>query len=251
MVLPHDDVGAGPDVVLLHAGVADRGMWSDLLDPVADAGFRVVALDLPGFGEARGAGSPDGPWADVVETMDELAIDDAAVVGVSYGGMVAQRLAYVSPDRVSALVLVSTPVPGHSFSAELIAAQSREEAAFEDEDLDGAVAAVLDTWTRPDMPDVRSRVETMQRRAYELQSRAEDADPDDPLDEDPAPLAKIVAPTLVINGNLDWDDFRTAGDALVQVLPDARQITLQGAGHLAPLERPDDFREALISFLRT
>ena len=52
MLLPHDDVGAGPAVVLLHAGIADRTMWREQLGPIADAGHRVVALDRPGFGEA-------------------------------------------------------------------------------------------------------------------------------------------------------------------------------------------------------
>lgn len=52
MTLPHDDVGAGPALVLLHAGVADRRIWSEHLQPLAGAGFRALALDLPGFGDA-------------------------------------------------------------------------------------------------------------------------------------------------------------------------------------------------------
>ena len=52
MTLPHDEAGDGPAVVLLHAGIADRTMWSEHLDSLAAAGFRVIAPDLPGFGEA-------------------------------------------------------------------------------------------------------------------------------------------------------------------------------------------------------
>ncbi len=251
MVLPHDEAGDGPVLLLLHAGVADRSMWSELLTPLADAGHRVVAVDLPGFGEAPGLASPVGPWADVKDTLDALRVDFAAVVGVSYGGMVAQRLAYVYPGSVSALVLVSTPAPGHEFSEELLAAESREEQALEEEDLDGALAAVLDTWTQPDREDVRTRIAAMQRRAFELQAGIEDMNADDPLDEDPGAIAAITVPTLLVNGALDWEDFRASGDVLARVLPDARQLTLDGAGHLAPLETPEAFTEAVISFLET
>jgi pimeloyl-ACP methyl ester carboxylesterase len=50
VTLPHDEAGSGPAVVLLHAGVADRTMWSEHLEHLADAGYRAVAMDLPGFG---------------------------------------------------------------------------------------------------------------------------------------------------------------------------------------------------------
>jgi 3-oxoadipate enol-lactonase len=49
VLLPHDDVGTGLAVVLLHAGIADRTMWAEHLRPVAAAGYRVVAMDVPGF----------------------------------------------------------------------------------------------------------------------------------------------------------------------------------------------------------
>ena len=110
MLLPHDDVGDGPAIVFLHAGIADRTMWREQLGPIADAGHRVVAMDLPAFGEA--APPPvDAPWSDVLQTMDALAIDSAALVGNSHGGRVAMRVAVVAPERVAALVLVSAPPP--------------------------------------------------------------------------------------------------------------------------------------------
>ncbi|MGH9062286.1 MAG: alpha/beta fold hydrolase [Acidimicrobiales bacterium] len=53
MLLPYDEAGDGEPVILLHAGVADRTMWHEHLEPLAAAGYRVLAIDLPGFGEAR------------------------------------------------------------------------------------------------------------------------------------------------------------------------------------------------------
>ena len=51
-MLPYDEAGSGPAVMLLHAGVADRSMWDDTLPALAAAGFHAIAPDLPGFGEA-------------------------------------------------------------------------------------------------------------------------------------------------------------------------------------------------------
>ena len=92
-VLPHDEAGSGPAVILLHAGIADRTMWSEHLDALAGAGFRAVAPDLSGFGEAAVTVGEQAPWIDVLATMDALEIHDAILVGNSFGGAVALRAA--------------------------------------------------------------------------------------------------------------------------------------------------------------
>ena len=217
-------------VVLLHAGVADRSMWSDHLPPLADAGFRAVALDLPGFGEAPVGQGEQAPWADVLATMD----------------------AVVAPERVSALVLVSTPAPGIEPSAQLEAVWKAEEAALERGDIDGAVRAVVTAWTLPDAPAaLRDRVAAMQRRAFALQGDAGPvSEAPDPLDDDPEVLASIAVPALVAVGETDLEDFHTGAEVLSQTLPRSRSVTIAGAGHLAPLETPERFRELLLEFLR-
>ena len=249
-MLPHDEVGAGPAVVLLHAGVADRTMWSEHLPPLADAGFRAVALDLPGFGEATVSDGEQAPWSDVLATMDELAIGRAALVGNSFGAAVALRVAVVAPERISALVLVSAPAPGIEPSAELEALWEAEESALERGDVEGAVRAVVEGWTTPDSPAaLRHRVAAMQRRAFELQRAAGPvAEAPDPLDEQPEALADIAVPALVAVGESDLQDFRRGAEALAQALPRSRLVTIEGARHLAPLEAPARFRELLLEF---
>src|SRR5437763_10396557 len=96
--LPHDDIGSGKPLVLLHAGIADRRMWAQHLEPFAAAGFRVVAPDLPGFGDAPVAPSPEAPWLDVLAMLDELGIDNAALAGNSFGAGVALRAAVTAPS---------------------------------------------------------------------------------------------------------------------------------------------------------
>jgi pimeloyl-ACP methyl ester carboxylesterase len=254
VVLPYDEAGSGPAVVLLHAGVADRGMWSEHLEPVAEAGYRVLAVDLPGFGEAPMSDSPDAPWTDVLETMDARGIDRAALVGNSFGGAVALRAAAVAPSRVTALVLISAPPPGLTPSPQLQDAWEAEESALERGDIEAAVDAVVSAWTLPDSPaSVRARVAAMQRRAFELQgagaSEGEAPEAPDPLEEHPDALGALDVPALVAAGDREMSDFRQGAKQLAATLPRARHAVIKGAGHLAPLETPEAFRELVLGFL--
>jgi pimeloyl-ACP methyl ester carboxylesterase len=251
MVLPVDDVGSGRALVLLHAGVADRSMWREHLAPLAEAGFRVLALDLPGFGEAPASSVEDAPWKDVLETLDAVGVARAVVVGNSFGGAVALRVAAIAPEIVDGLVLVSTPAPGLEPSAELEAAWAAEESALERKDIDGAVESVLDAWLLADAPsELRERVAATQRRALERQvAHAAAPEVRDPLYDDLEPVAAIGVPALVAVGEHDMSDFHLGADALCSALPNARGEVIAGAGHLAPLEQPRAFRELVLGFL--
>ncbi len=251
VVLPHDEAGSGPAVVLLHAGIADRTMWSEHLERLAHAGHRAVAVDLPGFGEARVAPGEQAPWADVLRTMDELSIVRAALVGNSFGGAVALRAALIAPDRVSALALISAPPPDLEPSPELKAAWEAEEAALQRGDTEAAVEAVVSAWTLPDAsPELRDRVATMQRRAFALQAEApRTTEAPDPVEQQPEALARLSVPTLVAAGELDKRDFREGAEAMARALPHARHAVIGGAGHLPPLETPEAFWELVLACL--
>lgn len=249
MVLPHDEIGTGPAVVLLHAGLADRRMWADLLPSLAAAGYRAIAVDLPGFGDAADPGSV--PHGAVLETMDGLDVERAVLIGNSFGGAVALRVAVVAPDRVAALALVSAPAPGVEPSAELEAVWEAEESALERGDLDGAVSAVVDAWTLPDAPRaLRDRIAEMQRRALELQAAAGDLPPaDDPLEPDSSALSTLNIPALVAVGEFDMRDFQVGADVLARELRQARIVIIPEAGHMAPLEQPKAFRQLIVEYL--
>ena len=90
-------------VLLLHAGIADRRMWAPQVEALEAAGHRVVAPDLPGFGDA----ALEPPTIDYVAFAAELLDDPAAVVGCSFGGRVALELAGSQPELVRKLVLVA------------------------------------------------------------------------------------------------------------------------------------------------
>jgi pimeloyl-ACP methyl ester carboxylesterase len=251
MVLPLDEAGDGPALVLLHAGIADRTMWSDHLAPLAEAGFRAIAPDMPGFGSAPVAEDEDAPWNDVLRTMDALSVARAAMVGCSFGGAIAVRVAVTAPERVSGLALCSAPSHDVEPSAELEAAWAAEEAAIERGDTDAAVAAVVDTWTLPDAPaELRARVATMQRRALAQQAAATaPPEAEDPLANDPDSLDRLGLPALVAVGEHDKQEFHQAAEVFARRLHVARPVTIAGAGHLAPLETPETFRRLLLEFL--
>jgi pimeloyl-ACP methyl ester carboxylesterase len=245
MQLPHDEAGTGPALLLLHAGVADRTMWSEHLEPLAATGRRVVALDLPGFGEAPVA-PHDAAWEDVLETLDALAIGDAALAGVSFGGAIALRVAAVAPGRVTSLVVVSAPPPDLDPSPTLEAAWTAEGEALERGDVGAATEAIVDAWTLPDAPAaLRERVAAMQRRAFEVQLAApepeERPDPVASLDA----LGALTVPTVIAAGEHDMPDFREGAERMAAAIPGARHVVIEGAGHLAPLETPGRFRALL------
>jgi pimeloyl-ACP methyl ester carboxylesterase len=236
--------------MLVHAGIADRRMWRDHLPWLAANGWHAVAPDLPGFGEHVPSADPPAPWAFLRDVLDELAIDQAVVVGCSFGGAVALRLAVTAPERVRALAMISSPAPGMEPSAQLEAAWTAESEAMERGDIDAAVDAVMAAWLAPDAPgELRDLVAAMQRRAFELDPEGTMPEPPDPLEEHPERVHEIAVPALVAAGESDMPDFTWSAKQLADALPQASHHVIAGAGHLAPLEAPAAFRELLSGFL--
>ena len=252
MKLPHTEAGDGPALLLLHAGIANRRMWSEHLEPLAAAGHRVVAVDLPGFGEAAPGREPVAHWEEVLETMAALDIERASLVGSSFGAAVALRAAALHPHRVSSLLLFSAPaVPEPDPSPELLGAWDAEEEALAVSDLEQAVEVTLANWVRPEAPtEVRARIAEMQRKNYELHTPEEQPkQAADPLEDDPALLSAIDCPVLLAAGESDMTDFKNALPELASKLPGARTVLIAGCGHLAPLEAPDEFRRLVLENL--
>ena len=247
MTLSHDVAGDGPAVVLLHSGVCDRRMWDAQWPALIAAGYRLVRCDFRGFGETPAADGPCDDAEDVLELLDALGIGRAALIASSYGGRVALEIAARWPDRVSALALLCTALPGHEPTAERHSFNEREEALIEAGDIDGAVELIVDTWLGPDADDAaREAVRQMQRHAFEVQLAAEEFEPVTAEFD----LAAIQAPCLILSGGHDMADFRQIADRLAGLLADARHDELPWAGHLPSMERPAAVTGLLAGFLR-
>ena len=255
--LNYELTGDGPAVVLVHEGVCDLRMWDELVGPLARE-FTVLRYDMRGYGDST---LPPGPFSqsgDLLGLLDHVGIERAALVGVSYGGRVALDTAFVAPDRVSALVLAAPGLRDHEWSKAIREFGDEEERLLEAGDIDAATELNVRLWVDgpnrgPDAvgKDVRERVRQMQRRAFDVQLAAYEADPA-PGPEDPLVLrlGEIATPTLVIVGNADAPDFLEIADKLEAELPDARKVVLADTAHTVPLERPDEFRELTLDFLR-
>src|SRR5438128_8550547 len=105
-----DDFGAGDPVLLLHGFPATRRLWSQVAPPLAEAGYRVIAPDLVGYGESEpapgiGVGMVNQTrW--MLELLDRLGIQQAAVVAHDVGTAAAQLMLVRAPERIRALALM-------------------------------------------------------------------------------------------------------------------------------------------------
>ena len=126
-----------------------------------------------------------------------------------------------------------------------------EETALERGDIDGAVAAVVEAWLQPDAPTgLRERVAAMQRRAFALQRLVSDVqEGHDPLEDDSEVLGRLQIPVLAAAGEADMPDFKAGAAEIAELVPRGEVAVIHGAGHLAPLEAPDAFKELLLGFL--
>jgi pimeloyl-ACP methyl ester carboxylesterase len=190
---------------------------------------------------------PQAPWEDVLRSLRDLEVGPAHLVGNSYGAAVALRAAVVAPAAVRSLTLVSPPPLNLEPSPALEAAWDAENEALERGDLDAAVNAVLEAWLQPESPPaLRDRIASMQRRAFELQQGATDVhEAPDPLEGDPDALSRVRVPVLALAGAADMPDFKLGAEQIAEAAPDGRMEVITGAGHLAPLEAPDEFWNAL------
>jgi pimeloyl-ACP methyl ester carboxylesterase len=104
--LGRDDRGEGEPLVLLHGVATSRLIWSRVAEPLA-RGRRVIAVDLPGFGES----APAGPGFELDQVADRLierlGVERFDLVGHSLGGAVALAVAARHPDALRRLVLVA------------------------------------------------------------------------------------------------------------------------------------------------
>jgi pimeloyl-ACP methyl ester carboxylesterase len=249
VLLFHQEDGSGPDVVLLHSGVADGSSWEPQAEALAPH-FRVIRPDLRGFGRSPLPHEPYTNAGDVLNLLDHLDVSACHVVGSSMGGQVALEMAVTRPERVASLVLLCPAFGGLDPSDVAQAFGDREAALLEAGAVDEAVELNVETWLGPEAStDVRDRVRRMQRHAFDVQLAA-DADPTfpwpDPVDVDPS---LIRAPTLVVSGNHDMDHFHRVARHLASSIPDARLSALPWAGHLPGVERPQLVSDLLLEFL--
>jgi pimeloyl-ACP methyl ester carboxylesterase len=241
-------------VVMLHGVGGGKEAFRPQIQPLAEAGYRAIAWDMPGYGESPAIAPCDmaGLAAALVALLDRLDIERAALLGHSMGAMVALEAVARTPARVAALVLsAGSPAFGKPDGA-------WQQAFLRDRlgplDAGGTMAEVAHRLV-PSMvgegfapegaalaASIMSRVPPATYRAalHALMG----------FDRRDA-LAGIGVPTLAIAGELDPAAPAAVMEKMAARIPGARYVLLPRAGHLANLEQPAAFNAAVLEFLHT
>jgi pimeloyl-ACP methyl ester carboxylesterase len=262
MRLAADITGEGPAVLLVHGFPDSRHLWRHQVGPLAEAGFRVFAPDLRGFGRSE---RPEGVDAyrvtevmgDLVELLDEHGVERAHVIGHDWGAAIAWVLASLLPDRVASLAALSVGHPGTRFPRSL---ESREKAwyqlLFQFEEAEELLlrddARLLREWLA-DAPDADRYVEEL-REPGALTARLglyrANLHPRGELE--PLSLPPVQAPTLGL-----WstgDRYLTEAPMIrsgEHVTGSWRYERIDGATHWMQLDAPERVTPLLLEHLRS
>ena len=253
---------SSPALLLVHGFASSNWVWSEVLVPLAEEGFRVVAPDLVGFGFS---GKPrDGEYTfeaqarTLVGLRDALGIRRATLVGSSYGGAVALVAALDFPERVERLVLVGAVSNdelkrstvgrlchvrglGELFAPLLLDARQlrkrrrlRQQARRDGREFD---RLRVRAHQRPLKAADTQRAVLRSLRQWDASRIEREA-------------AKIAQPTLLVWGALDRDVPLRNGERLLRLIPGSRLFVFDSCAHLPQEERPAEFVRLVADFCK-
>ena len=238
------EAGAGDPVIFVHGVVTTSNIFPQYVGAYQPR-FRGIAVDLRGYGDSDKPATGftiDQFSNDLIRLADTLHIDRAVWVGVSMGGMILQRLALDHPERVRALVLVSTtdgamildrdiPTIGAPRDYAQVSRQMIIE-SFSPDTPSATYQPLLDRIPTWNATVIREALTSMSQ--FNFLGR----------------LARITAPTLIMVGAKD--DVATPAIAKgIQAQIAGAQLVEFDTGHFMMAEDPDRFRTVLGEFLKT
>lgn len=232
--------GTGPAIALLHGWAMDLQYWEPLV-PLLAPRFTVLSFDRRGFGLSEGLPDIHRNVDDLAALLDAAGIERAVLLGMSQGARLALHFARRHPARTRALVLDGAP----ALEAEPELPLGRYRRLLETA---GPAALRADILRHPlmrlavDDPAARRVLEDIleRYRGLDLLHRVAPARQPDP--------SAIAVPTLILNGGADSPARREAGARLQAAIPGAQRVELPGAGHLALLDDPAAYAQAVSAF---
>jgi 3-oxoadipate enol-lactonase len=246
--IAYDDQGdAGLPVALLWPSLfSDHRMWEAQIGPLRAAGWRTLALDPPGHGHSPGPGrlfTMDECTAVALALIDTLPADVPVVMlGTSWGGMIAPRVAHARPGRLAGLVMTNTTAEAPDLktrlTAKLLTVMLRIPAI--DNMVDTMLLSMqLSEHARTEHPDI-GRTYAARFRSYRRKPFIQAVDSvlvrrDAFLDK----LHEVTTPTLVLSGADDMILPTAMNRRIADCMPNAEAIEIEGAAHLIPVERPE------------
>ncbi|GAA3139446.1 alpha/beta hydrolase [Planomonospora alba] len=261
---------AGPaerTLLVIHGGPD----WdhSYLREPLAGlAGrHRVVLPDLRGCGRStRGLAddryTPAAATGDLVALLDALGAGQVDVLGFSYGGLIAQRLALAAPGRVRRLIVASSsvlPVPPDAFDgwAEREERRAAQAGVWSDPGLSGPeltraaafAGAVADVWRPEALPGYLDRLERVRFSAEWMRPWRAGMLPSARPEDAARRLAALGVPLLLLHGRQDMVFPTPLAGRAAELIPSARAVVIEDAGHMAHVDQPDSWLAAVAEFL--
>jgi pimeloyl-ACP methyl ester carboxylesterase len=238
-----------------------QGRW-EYVAPAVDAlaaSCRVLTCHLGG--ERGSHPLPDGPGAldseikHIVDVLDEHQIEQAAICGISFGGLIALRFAAAHPDRTAALILASTPGPDFRL-------RRRHEIYVRAARIFGLLFFAetplrLRAEIKAALPDFRDRLRFLRWQlgtllaaplsVTRMAKRARMIAPGHPAED----ARRVTVPTLVITGEQTLDRVvATDGSArYLELIPNARHVVIERTGHLGSITKPHAFAAVIADFL--
>ena len=252
LTLWYEETGTGAPVIFLAGTMGDHTQW-DIVIPQLK-GLRSIAMDNRDIGDSSVATrdySVRDMARDVLALMGHLGLERASIVGHSLGGKIAQEVALLAPARVDRLVLVSSSARHDVQSQSLLEHWIRLRDAIHD-DLLFVEAMCLCAMGPSSLAQVPLRdaaemwlMKTEMQRGAAFIRNVEASLASDTL----ARLGDIEAPTLVVYSDRDRIFSKEHGERLVDGIPGARGVSMEGCGHAPMAERPAEFARLLQEFL--
>src|SRR5271168_5232862 len=238
-----EETGEGsPALVFVHYWGGSRRTWSEIIAWLSNR-FRCIALDLRGWGKSDRQTDDYSLFAqaeDVVGVIESLKVKDVVLVGHSMGGKIAQILAARRPACLRGLVLVA---PAPPTPLRVPDAQKR---------------SMLASYTTPE--GIGDALKVINHRPLTIAQRLQVTE-DSLGGAEAAKVAwvsqgmgldiskettSIAAPVCVIVGSADQVEKEAAlREALLPLVPHAKFVTIEGVGHLSPLEGPVEVAQAI------
>lgn len=248
--------GAGPPVVLVHGLPGSAYDWRPTLDALAARGVRALAYDRVGYGWSDARPVPATLEANARELTQLLAaeaLEDAVVVGWSYGGGTAIRAAQLDASRMARLVLVGSLGPGQErgrppllirlLLTDLGLAWLRRVPP-----LTNGMRAAISAAAFSEGPQPAWWLPTLNANFAQPGTAAAWRDEGDELERIEAPdPADLALPILVVHGDDDWLVPVGIGRELARRAPQGRLVEVEGGSHMLPVTHAERLADAIVA----
>lgn len=226
-------------IVFLHGWRSDASVWAPVMQALDDGKTRLLAPDLPGFGQSEAPTRPEGVsgYREIVSILlDRLALHGVVLIGHSFGGSIAAALAATRPELVSRLILVDS-------------AGLREDTS--DKRIKRRIAKAVKPLFRPTfMQPIRKKIYmAMGAEDYVVTPELTEHFRRIVAEDISSYFDQIQQPTLLIWGEDDEDTPLADGEAMLSALTSAELVVLPKAGHFSFLDETEMFIEHVKDFL--